>query len=167
MKGMMMDILNKKTKSDIDANVLEFRDKIVGMSYLTVSRNTSVKDMSKYDVGGQLGAFEKGTPAHVKSALTYNALLKHFHIDNLYEGIKDGDKIRWLYLKQNPYNLEAVAFKGDNDPEQILDIITTYIDYDALFEKELQKKIEDFYGALNWGNIPTEVNQRANDFFAF
>lgn len=167
MKGMMMDILNKKTKSDIDANVLEFRDKIVGMSYLTVSRNTSVKDMSKYDVGGQLGAFEKGTPAHVKSALTYNALLKHFHIDNLYEGIKDGDKIRWLYLKQNPYNLEAVAFKGDNDPEQILDIITTYIDYDALFEKELQKKIEDFYGALNWGNIPTKVNQRANDFFAF
>ena len=167
MKGMMMDILNKKTKTDIDATVLEFRDKIVGMSYLTVSRNTSVKDMSKYDVGGQLGTFEKGTPAHVKSALTYNALLKHFHIDNLYEGIKDGDKIRWLYLKQNPYNLEAVAFKGDNDPEQILDIITTYIDYDALFEKELQKKIEDFYGALNWGNIPTNVNQNASQWFEF
>ena len=123
--------------------------------------------MSKYDVGGQLGTFEKGTPAHVKSALTYNALLKHFHIDNLYEGIKDGDKIRWLYLKQNPYNLEAVAFKGDNDPEQILDIITTYIDYDALFEKELQKKIEDFYGALNWGNIPTNVNQNASQWFEF
>jgi len=167
MKGMMMDILNKKNKTDIDATVLEFRDKIVGMSYLTVSRNTSVKDMSKYDVGGQLGTFEKGTPAHVKSALTYNALLKHFHIDNLYEGIKDGDKIRWLYLKQNPYNLEAVAFKGDNDPEQILDIITTYIDYDALFEKELQKKIEDFYGALNWGNIPTNVNQNASQWFEF
>jgi DNA polymerase elongation subunit (family B) len=167
MKGMMMDILNKETKSDIDKKVLQFHDRISGMSYLTVARNTSVKDMSKYDVGGQLGTFEKGAPAHVKAALTYNALLKHFKIDNLYEGIKDGDKIRWLYLTQNPYNLETVAFKGDNDPEQILDIITTYIDYEALFEKELQKKIEDFYGALNWGNIPTEVNQRAEEFFSF
>jgi DNA polymerase elongation subunit (family B) len=168
MKEFMLDILNKEAKETLDKKVLEFRNKIYGMSHLTVARNTSVKNMLEYSTNtGQLNSFKKGTPAHVKAALTYNALLRHFNIHNKFEEIKDGDKIRWLYLKQNPYNLDAVAVKGDNDPEQILDIVTTYIDYDALFENELQQKIEDFYTALGWGLLPTDVNQNADAFFSF
>ena len=36
-----------------------------------------------------------------------------------------------------------------------------------LFESELQSKLEDFYAAMKWGNIPTEVNQNASDWFSF
>jgi DNA polymerase elongation subunit (family B) len=167
MNGMMKDILKKATKEDIDKKVLDFRDSMNGMSYLEVARNTAVKNVSEYATSGKLNDFQKGTPAHVKAAMTYNALLKHFKIDNRYEKITDGAKIKWLYLKQNPWNLEAVAVKGYDDPPEIVDIVNTYIDYKALFENELQKKLEDFYSALKWGNIPTEVNQNASEWFSF
>jgi len=168
MNGMMKDILNKASKSDIDVKVLDFRSQLNGMEYLSVARNTAVKNISEYDTGTKkLGDFKKGTPAHVKAAISYNALLTHFGIDNRYESIEDGAKIKWVYLAQNPYNLEAVAVKGYNDPPQIIELVKAYIDYKALFENELQKKLEDFYNALKWGNIPTEVNQNAQEWFSF
>jgi DNA polymerase elongation subunit (family B) len=168
MNGMMKDILNKTSKAEIDKKILDFRSLLDTMDYLNVARNTSVKNISEYDMGtNQLNGFKKGTPAHVKAALTYNALLHHFKIQNRYESIEDGAKVKWVYLMQNPYNLEAVAIKGYNDPPQIIDLVKTYIDYNALFENELQKKLEDFYSALRWGNIPTEVNQNASEWFDF
>jgi hypothetical protein len=168
MNGMMKDILNKTSKAEIDKKILDFRSLLDTMDYLNVARNTSVKNISEYDMGtNQLNGFKKGTPAHVKAALTYNALLHHFKIQNRYESIEDGAKVKWVYLMQNPYNLEAVAIKGYNDPPQIIDLVKTYIDYKALFENELQKKLEDFYSALRWGNIPTEVNQNASEWFDF
>ena len=168
MNKMMKDILNKATKEDIDQKVLGFRDSMNSMSYLEVARNTAVKNISEYDLRtGKLNDFRKGTPAHVKAAITYNSLLKHFKIENKYERISDGEKVKWLYLKQNPWNLETVAVKGYNDPQEIVELVNTYIDYNALFENELQKKLEDFYSALKWGNIPTEVNQNAQEWFSF
>jgi DNA polymerase elongation subunit (family B) len=168
MKGMMKDVLNKVTKADIDTKVLNFREQLNTMEYLDVARNTAVKNISEYDTGtNKLGDFKKGTPAHVKAALSYNSLLAHFGIDNRYESIEDGAKIKWVYLAQNPYNLEAVAVKGYNDPPQIIELVKAYIDYKALFENELQKKLEDFYSALKWGNIPTEINQNAQEWFSF
>ena len=168
MNGMMKDVLNKVTKSEVDAKVLEFRNQLNGMEYTQVARNTAVKNISEYDMGNnQLGEFRKGTPAHVKAALSYNALLHHFGLANRYEHIEDGAKIKWVYLSQNPYNLETVAVKGYNDPPQIIELVKMYIDYKALFENELQKKLEDFYSALRWGNIPTKVNQNAEQWFSF
>ena len=168
MSGLMKDILAKATKSDMDKKVLDFRNHLNTMEYLDVARNTAVKNISEYDTNTRrLGDFKKGTPAHVKAALSYNALLTHLKIDNRYESISDGAKIKWVYLTQNPYNLEAVAIKGYDDPPQIIELVKTYIDYTALFENELQKKLQDFYNALRWGNIPTEVNQNAQEWFSF
>jgi DNA polymerase elongation subunit (family B) len=168
MNTMMKNILNKTPKEQIDREVLEFRDHLNTMHYLEVARNTAVKNISEYELTtGKLNDFRKGTPAHVKAAITYNSLLTHFGIEKKYERITDGEKVKWVYLSQNPWNLEAVAIKGYGDPPEIVDIVNTYIDYKALFENELQKKLEDFYSALKWGNIPTEINQNAQEWFAF
>jgi DNA polymerase elongation subunit (family B) len=168
MNIFMKDVLNKVSKAELDKKVLEFRDHLNTMRYLEVARNTAVKNISEYDTGShRLGDFKKKTPAHVKAALSYNALLHHFKLTKRYEMIEDGAKVKWVYLTQNPYNLEAIAIKGYDDPPQIIEFVETYIDYTALFENELQKKLEDFYSALRWGNIPTQVNQNAHEWFSF
>jgi hypothetical protein len=61
--------------------------------------------------------------------------------------------------------MEVMAFKGHNDPKIILDLIEEFIDYNGLFNKELKNKLQDFYIALRWGEIPTEVNQKSFKFF--
>jgi len=72
-----------------------------------------------------------------------------------------------VYLKDNPLNLETIAVKGYNDPREIVEIAEKYIDYEALFVNELKTKLEDFYSALNWGLLPTDVNQNADKWFQF
>lgn len=157
MKDLMKDILNLRSKDDINAKILEFRSHLEEMDYINVARNTSVNKLEKYETGG---------PAQVKAAKNYNKLLQHYKLDNQYEFIKNGDKIKWVYLSTNPLRLETMAMKGDNDPPEIVDIIKQYIDYNKLFEKELVKKLEDFFNAMDWGNIPTKMNQNVYKFFS-
>ena len=93
---------------------------------------------------------KKGAPVHVKASVRYNDLLKYFNVEKRYELIRSKDKIKWIYLRQNPLNIEAMAFKGYDDPKEIMDFINTYIDYTKIFERSLEKKIKMFYNALSW-----------------
>jgi DNA polymerase elongation subunit (family B) len=164
MTQLLKDILKKVSKDIIDNRVLELKQSLETVNYLEVARNTSANNISEYDSQptNALNKFRKGTPAHIKAAIVYNRLLKYYGIDKQYEKISDGEKIKYVYLKNNPLQIDAVAVKGYHDPKEI-----KFMDTDALFDNELKNKLEDFYTALNWGNIPTEVNQNASDFFAF
>lgn len=168
MKGMLIDILDGKGKKDIDKSILEFREKLNGMPYMEVANNKAAKDISKYEADvDYLNTFAKGTPSHVKAAITFNQLLTHFGIEDKYEMMTDGEKLKYVYLTTNPLRLEAIGFRGSEDPKQIIDIIKEYIDYDALFDRELKKKLGYFYEALEWGLLPTDVNQNCEEFFSF
>ena len=169
MTELLKDILKGTKKDIIDAKILDLKQSLKDRHYLDIARNTSANNISEYgamDAAG-LNSFRKGTPAHIKAALVYNRLLTYYGIDGKHETITDGAKIKYVYLRSNPLQIDGVAIKGYDDPEQIVNLITEYIDTDALFENELQNKLEDFYTALRWGNIPTEVNQNASEFFAF
>ena len=90
-------------------------------------------------------------------------MLKYFKITNV-EPIRNSDKIKWVYLKNNPLHITQIAFKGYDDPKQILDFIKEYIDYDKLFNKALFKKIKVFYEAMNWEE-PMEKENTLERFF--
>lgn len=169
MSDVLMAILNKTPRPDIDKMILDFRAALDEKHYLEVARNTSIKGLSIYDdpTEESLTRFTKGAPAHVKAAITYNRLIRKLGKAGQYAEIRDGDKIKWAYLRTNPYGIETVAIKTYDDPPEIEDLMSKYLDYDALFEKELEKKLVDFYGSLNWGRLPTQMNQAVLQFFTF
>ena len=167
MKDVLWDIMKDIPKSDIDTMILNFKDSMSKRPFLDIARNSAVKNISEYtNKDNILGKHDKGTPAHVKSAINYNMLLKHYGVDTKFERIKNGDKIKWVYLKDNPLGIESVAATGYKDPKQILDLIETYIDYDRIWERELQKKLDDFYNAMNWDK-PNPNAEKASQFFGF
>lgn len=167
MSTILMDILKDEPKSDIDAKILRYKDDMVKQYFTDIAKNSAVKDMSKYEFENQaLGEFMKGTPAHVKAAITYNKLLKHFNTPYKYEPIKDGDKIKFVYLRSNPLGLESIGFTGYNDPKEILDLVETYVDYDLIWESDLKNKLDDFYKALSW-ETPNANLETASQFFNF
>ena len=108
----------------------------------------------------------KGAPAHVKAAVAYNNMLRRTGNTQLGE-IRSGDKIKWVYLRQNPFGLGAIAFKNYDDPEIVLDFIKEYIDYDMIFTRELHNKLGAFCSALKWGDIPTQTMRQVHKFFEF
>ena len=167
MKTVLLDILKSTEKTEIDQKILDYKDGMVDRNFIDIAKNTSVKELSKYMTKSQvLGEFKKGTPAHVKSALTYNQLLAFYKVPYKYEPMRDGDKVKWVYLKNNPLGLDSTALKGHNDPPQILKFVEQYIDYDKIWEKELENKLGDFYEAMDWEK-PNSNLQKASQFFGF
>ena len=167
MSTVLMDILKDENKDKIDKYILDKRDQMKTTNFIDIAKNSSVKHMSKYTFKNQaLGEFMKGTPAHVKAALTYNQLLKYFKAAYKYEPMKDGDKIKWVYLKPNPLGLESVGLTGYNDPKEILDLVEEHINYELIWTKELENKLNDFYEAMAWEK-PNPNLALASQFFGF
>ncbi len=119
-----------------------------GVSKLTKFMDKRHSNKKIYGDGTIFTDTHKGTPVHVKAAIKYNDLLKHFGADNT-EPIRNKEKIRWAYMKKNPLGIDALAFKGYDDPKQITDFIQKYMDYDRLFVGALQKKIYFELGVTN------------------
>ena len=167
MKTVLLDILRSVDKKEIDTKILDYKKDMEERPFIDIAKNSAVKGMSKYTTKTQvLGEFVKGSPAHVKAAITYNQLLAFYKVPYKYEPMKDGDKIKWVYLKTNPLGLDTTGLKGHNDPPQILKLVEQYIDYDRIWEKELENKLDDFYKAMNWEKPNPNLNKAA-EFFGF
>ena len=170
MSEVLIEILRGDTEEQLTNKVHDFKKNLPNMDVVKIAKAGAVKNLSKYMPKKRdqtaMFQFASGTPAHVKASIAYNQLLKHFGVQNQFEPLKDGDKIKWVYLKQNPYGLDAVAMNGYNDPPQIMELISTYINHDKIFERELLKKLEDFYGALDWGEVLSST-KTAEKFFSF
>jgi DNA polymerase elongation subunit (family B) len=167
MKQTLIDILKGDGKDVITERILTFKSSLPLVKPYNIAKSSSVKELSKYTPEkGAMFQFLKGTPAHVKAAWTYNQLLKHFNCGFKYSPMRNGDKMKWVYLKQNPLGLETIAFKGADDPDVIETFIKNYIDYDKIFEHEMQNKLDDFYKALGWGTLQLKLT-KSDKFFSF
>jgi DNA polymerase elongation subunit (family B) len=173
MSGMLKDILMGKSNEYVDTKLLEFKASMITLPVNKIAKGGAIKELSKYDNGSwrkdsglSIANFEKGTPAHVKAGITYNRLLKFFNCPFKNEPIRDGDKVKWVYLKNNPLGLDTVAFKDYNDPKEIMDFVEQYIDRDKLYVSDMENKVDDFYTALKWQKASTEA-LTAKKFFSF
>jgi DNA polymerase elongation subunit (family B) len=168
MSEVLWALLSKETKKQMDVRILDFKKYMKTLNWMEVARNTGVKQVSIYDTKyAKIDDFEKGAPAHSKAAVTYNRMLRLLGVDKKYVPIRNGDKIKWTKLKKNPYGIPTLGMKTYDDPPELIELMEKYIDYDALFEDELENKLVDFYEAMKWGRIPTQVNQNAFKFFTF
>ena len=173
MTQVLKDILGNVDKDTIDDKITKFRNDMKKVSLENIALPTGVKGLKKYLATGGMRKIKsgkniflelkKGTPVHVKASIKYNDLLNHWGLNN-YEKIKDSSKIKWVYLKNNPFGIEALAFKGYDDPKQILDFINEYIDYGRLYRGALEKKIKMFYEALSW-DLPVDKKNSLERFF--
>ena len=115
---------------------------------------------NKLDYPSQI--YVKGTPVHCKGALIHNYLVKKLGLSNSRNTIKDGDKIKYVYLKTpNPIGEEVIAFQ-DRWPTEFK--IDQYVDWDLMFEKQFMSPMEKMANPINW-NIVKQSN--LDDFFQF
>jgi DNA polymerase elongation subunit (family B) len=166
LSKVLEDILMDVPKDKLDKFILNFKDSMKLMEFDKISIPTSVKGIKKYgsNNGNLFKSHKIGTPVHVKSSLFYNDLLKHFKVSKRYSNIFDGEKIKWVYLKNNPMGLNTIAYKGHEDPPQILDFIRQYIHPEKLYKQALHKKIMMLYEALGWDE-PTDASKTIERFF--
>lgn len=168
MGKVLIDILKGKTEEEITQYVKDFKASLTDQTVTDIAKNSAVKNLNKYMPKGKRILFEtiKGTPAHVKAAIMYNDLLTHFDTPFKYFPMRGGDKIKWVYLKTNPFGIDGLGFTGYQDPPEIVEVIETYTDHDRIFERELHHKLQDFYDAVGWGQVLSQEKE-ASKFFDF
>jgi len=159
MTEVLQDILSNEDKELIDDKIISFKKEMKTLPLEDIALPTGVKNLNKFadkrrvgklnSKGSILTPMHKGTPVHVKAAWIYNDLLKHYGLNNV-EQIKNSEKIKWVYLKDNPFSISQIAFKGYDDPPEIMNYINQHVNHNKLFEKALKKKIDMFYDSMGW-----------------
>ena len=156
-KKALVDVLKGATQQEIDGRLKIFKKQILdGSIPLTELGNPqAVKKLKKYTArkaraGEMFSVMEKGAPAAVKATMVYNDLLRFWGLHKNHASIAQGDKVKWIYLKQNPYQVDAIAFLEWDLPEKMRTFIEQYADRKKIFESILLNKLEGFYNDLGW-----------------
>ena len=85
-------------------------------------------------------------------------------LDKEYSCITEGDKIKFIPLKKNPYGIEVLAFTNDSPPF-IVEFLDKYADTDSGFNNVLLNKLQGIYEDLKW-SFPS-LNPNVAKFFNF
>ena len=106
----------------------------------------SISDVEKYKSSSEI--YSKGTPIHSRGALLFNFYIKQNKLTNKYSLIKNGEKIKFLYLKKpNPIHENVLSFINEWPKE--LDL-NQYIDYDLQFSKAFLEPLKIILDSIGW-----------------
>jgi len=144
IKSAISLIMNRDESNLIDY-VQEFRDKFFKMSFEEVAFPRGMNGINKYRDGD---SWRSGTPIHVRGALIYNRMLEKHKLTKTVEKIRDGDKIKFCYLKQPNPTMENVISAIDSLPKEF--ILEDYIDYETQFEKNFLSPLRSITDVIDW-----------------
>jgi len=157
MKEMFKVIINED-ESSMQRAISIFRQHFNSLPAHDIASPRGVNYLKKY--ADSQNIYTKGTPMHIRASLVYNHRLKYLDLLRKYQPIKNGDKIKFIFLKKpNPTNENVVAFT-DSLPTELG--LTQYIDYDKQFEKAFLEPLQLILKAINWSPEP---RASLEDFF--
>jgi len=145
LKGLFKVMITGTEKQTQDAIKL-FKKHFKSLAPHEVAFPRGVSDIGKWRDRNTV--YKKGCPIHVRGSLLYNKLLLDNGLEKRYNTIKDGEKIKFLYLdKKNPMKENVIAFY-DFLPKEFG--LHKYIDYDTQFEKAFLAVVRPVLEAIGW-----------------
>ena len=151
MRECLKIILNEDNAAAIKF-IDQFRNDFKNYSVEDISSPSGVNGIAKNT--NEVTMFNSGTSIHCKGAILYNHILKEKGLTRKYPLIQDGEKIKYVLLKQpNPYRNNTIAFMNKLPPELELD---EYVDYNAQFERTFIDPMRGLLSCIGW-----EVEKRS------
>jgi DNA polymerase elongation subunit (family B) len=154
----LFQILINGTESETQHFIHEFRNTFDSLPVEEKAFPRGVSSLKQYADSKTI--YKKSTPINSRAALLYNNLLKQHSLENSYEMIKEGEKIKYIYLDpKNPMREDVIAFPEVLPPEFGLH---RYIDNDKQFEKSFLDPAKIILNAIGW---KAEEEATLEDFF--
>jgi DNA polymerase elongation subunit (family B) len=146
IKEALTVIMTKDENALIDF-IENFRKDFVNLPVEDIAYPRGVNGLMKYQSRETI--YKKHTPIHVKGALIYNLNLRQdSSLLNKYQAIQEGDKIKFVALKEpNPFKDNVISFITKLPKEFKLQ---QYIDYDKQFEKSFLDPLRFIVSAIGW-----------------
>lgn len=144
LKEVLELILKGKNNFEIIDFIKKFKKEFLSCSIEEISFPRSIQKglLEKYNLQS------KSLPIHVRGALIYNKFILDNKLMNKYELIKEGEKIKFCYIKEpNIFNSNVLAFKN-KIPDEIKEKIKC--NYELQFEKTFISPLEKIFEVLKW-----------------
>jgi len=152
-----IEVILKGDQKVLQEYIIEFRKEFNNLPVEDIAFPRGVNGMKQY-AGSPI--YTKGTPIHVRGSLLFNHYIKRQGLEKKHQLIRDGDKIRFVYVKKpNPFNEDVVAFSQELPKEFGLH---QFIDYDKQFEKTFLDALDSVIEPLGWS---VEEKSSLEDFF--
>lgn len=140
-------IILTKSEKDLHKYIDEFKNEFCKLDPESVAFPRGCNGLSTYS--DPIKIYKKATPIHVRGALVYNHLLKKMRLDKKYPCIQDGDKIKFLYLKEpNQIQENVITMSDDGLPAELN--LHKYVDYLLQFEKTFIDPLKIILDAVKW-----------------
>jgi DNA polymerase elongation subunit (family B) len=154
IKESLKVIMNGTEEEMIDF-IDSFRDEFNSLPAEDVAFPRGVNGVGKYTKGN---TYIKHTPIHVKGSIIYNQLIKENGLSLDYEKISDGDKVKFLYLKQPNLIRDSVISFITNLPEEFK--LKDFIDYEKQLVKSFLDPIKVILDCVGWEAKKTSSLER-------
>tara|TARA_B100000945_G_scaffold66739_2_gene50096 strand:- start:586 stop:3084 length:2499 start_codon:yes stop_codon:yes gene_type:complete len=106
----------------------------------------TVSNVDKYK--SPVAIYGKNTPVHSRGALLFNHYIKERGLDNKYNAINNGEKIKFVYLKKpNPIHENVISFISEFPKELGL---SPYVDYELQFTKSFLEPMKAILDSIGW-----------------
>ena len=142
-------ILNEGEKSTQDF-VSQFKREFKSLGPEEVSFPRGISDIDKWF--DRHHVYKKACPIHVRGALLFNYHVGKKGLVNSYETVKNGEKIKFCYLKTpNPIKENVISYSL-NLPKEL--DLHRFVDYDKMYEKSFVEPIRHILDEIGWDVEP-------------
>jgi DNA polymerase elongation subunit (family B) len=153
------EVILGKDQESLIKFIEDFREEFKTLPVEQIAFPRGVNGMEKY--GDNKSIYGMKTPIHVKGSLIFNHFLIEKGLTKKYQQIKEGEKIKFIYLKEpNPLQCAVISFLSSIPKEFDLE---QYLDYDTMFEKSFLEPLKTVLDCINW---KSEKSNSLEDFFS-
>ncbi len=155
---VVRDVLKKgvkevlyKDEAAVQEFIANFKSTYMTYSVEEIAFPRGVNGVSKYSSNGPT-VYKQKTPIHVRAALLFNSQVEKYKLTHLHQPIKDGNKIKFVYLKlPNTLHEDVIGFVDTLPKEFKLD---TYVDKERMFETSFVNAMKSLMDPLGWSTEP-------------
>jgi DNA polymerase elongation subunit (family B) len=153
-----LNIIMTGTEDDLISYIADKRLEFSSLSADIIAFPRTANNISKFR--NPTTIYVKGTPLHIRGAIMYNHMVREKTLENKYNLIMDGEKIKYVYLKvPNRSGENVISFISELPKEFGL---TQHIDYDTMFQKSFLDPLKVILDTIGW---QTEKQATLFDFF--
>jgi DNA polymerase elongation subunit (family B) len=144
--GACIQIILNGTEEELISHTEIFRTKFNSSAIEDIAFPRGCNGMDKYADNNSI--YRKSTPIAVRGSLLYNHFIKKNKLQKKYSLVKDGEKVKFIYLKEpNTIGSDVVSFLGKLPTEFDLD---RFIDFNKQFNVAFVEPLLTIINTIGW-----------------